>query len=167
MAKWCMPVHLSQSLQSTIDKELPNLRALSDADASISVRGGWTRKQELGHLIDSATNNHARFVNIALADNYKGASYDPDGWVAMHGYEDMDWSMLVDFWYACNSILAELVERIPDDRLTAICEVGTSGPMTLQFLIGDYVVHMQHHLDQALGKESVTQYPQANTASHP
>ncbi len=156
-----MPVPLSEHLQQSIDNELPNLRALADSEASVLLRGAWTRKQELGHLIDSATNNHARFVTIALEDNYKGASYDPDGWVALHGYADMPWTTLVDFWYAYNSLLARVVARIPEERLGTLCEVGKSGPMTLRFLIEDYVLHMQHHIDQLLGRERVTQYPPA------
>lgn len=161
MRKYPMPDPLSSYLQQTIDKELPVLRALSDAEASVSVRGGWTRKQELGHLIDSATNNHTRFVVIALQDGYKGSSYDPDGWVAMHGYAEMPWSTIVDFWYHYNSILAGLVARIPDSRLETTCEVGSSGTITLGFLIKDYVLHMQHHIDQLLGREVITQYPSA------
>jgi hypothetical protein len=161
-----MPVPLSGLLQQTIDNELPILRALTDTEASLSVRNGWTRKQELGHLIDSATNNHARFVNIALQDGYKGQSYDPDGWVAMHGYADMPWSNIVDFWHNYNSQLAGLLARIPEGRLETICEIGKSGPITLRFLIEDYIVHIQHHIDQLLGREIITQYPQAQAASH-
>lgn len=156
-----MPTSLSAFLRQTIDKELPVLRALTDAEASRSVRGGWTGKQELGHLIDSATNNHARFVVVTLQDNYKGPGYDQEGWVATHGYADMPWSTIVDFWYSYNSLLAGLVARIPASRLEAICEIGGSGPLTLAFVIEDYVLHMQHHIDQLLGRAKVTQYPGA------
>lgn len=166
MPKLNMSLSLSEYLQSTIDKELPNLRAISDAEASVSARNGWTRKQEVGHLIDSATNNHARFVQIALRDGFKGESYDQNGWVALHGYSEMPWSTIVDFWYSYNGIIAKLVANIPEQRLATVCEVGNSGPITLRFLIEDYVVHMQHHIDQALGRANATQYPQVRAASN-
>jgi hypothetical protein len=160
-----MAALLSDYLRNTIEKEMPNLRAISDSEASISLRNGWTRKQELGHLIDSATNNHVRFVNIAMTDHYAGPSYDPDMWVATHRYSEMLWSAIVEFWYQYNVFLAGLISRIPEARLKSICEVGSSGPVTFEWLIGDYVVHLQHHVDQLLGRDRVTQYPQAKAAS--
>ncbi|MDZ4802407.1 MAG: hypothetical protein SGI92_29965 [Bryobacteraceae bacterium] len=60
-------------------------------------------------------------------------------------------------------MLAGLIARKPEARLEATCEIGTSGPVTLGFLIEDYVLHMQHHIDQLLGREIITQYPPAST----
>jgi hypothetical protein len=157
-----MPDALAEYLQSTIDRELPQLRELTDEQAAVSLRGGWTRKEELGHLIDSATNNHARFVRMVLEDDYRGPSYDPDGWVGAHGYAHMLWETLTQFWYAYNSLLAELIRHIPEERLEAAGVVGDS-TVTLGFLIEDYVVHLQHHVDQLLGREVITQYPQATS----
>jgi hypothetical protein len=159
-----MPLPLNEYLQSTLDKELPNLRALTDEDAAVSVRGGWTRKQEIGHLIDSATNNHVRFV-LTLEDDYRGPGYDQNGWVDLHGYQEMPWSTIVDFWYRYNCMLSALVARIPEARLSTLCTVGTTGPVTLRFLIEDYVRHMQHHIDLALGREQVTPYGAASATA--
>lgn len=164
MRKCGMPDPLAEYLERTIDRELPHLQSLTDDQASVSLRGAWTRKEELGHLIDSATNNHARFVTVALEDGYRGRSYDADGWVRVHGYAHMPWATLVDLWYSLNSLIAEVVRNIPEDRLPATCEIGDSGELTLAFLIEDYIVHMQHHVDQMLGREIVTQYPQIQTA---
>jgi len=154
-----MPDSLSQYLQHTIDRELPHLRALTDEQASHSLRGGWTRKQELGHLIDSAANNHVRFVVATLQKSYQGSTYDPDGWVALHGYSHLPWPTIVDFWYQYNSMLAQLIWNIAEDKLEHQCEIGDSAPISLGFLIEDYVLHMQHHIDQLMGRDIVTKYP--------
>ncbi len=71
----------------------------SEQESRLPFReGGWTRKQILGHLIDSALNNHQRFVRAALDGTYEGPSYQQEGWVEMHGYGSMEWSALLEHW---------------------------------------------------------------------
>ena len=119
----------------------------------------WTPKEELGHLIDSAANNHQRFVRAALDGEYAGPGYAQNAWVAIHGYRDMPWNTLVGFWFDYNQLLAGVIENIPSEKLAAPCSVGSGQPVTLGFLITDYVKHMQHHLDHILAREMVTPYP--------
>src|SRR5580704_2435331 len=145
-----MPSDLSILLRKTIDRELPNLRRVTNLKAP--KPGGWSRKEELGHLIDSATNNHIRFVLATVDGEFRGRGYAQDQWVAAHGYADMAWNDLIDFWYRYNVLLAHLVERIPEEDMNNRCAVA-SGDVTLRFLIEDYVVHMQHHLDHILARE--------------
>jgi hypothetical protein len=108
----------------------------------------WTIKQELGHLVDSAMNNHNRIMRAALDGHYTGPTYDPDAWVALADYTEIPWTTLVSFWRDLNLQLSRIIARIPPDRLTAPCTVGSDAPVTLQFLIDDYSAHMLHHLDQ-------------------
>src|SRR3982750_177874 len=73
------------------------LLPVSEQESQRSFReGGWSRKEILGHLIDSALNNHQRFVRAALDGSYEGPSYQQEGWVAMHGYKCMAWRVLLD-----------------------------------------------------------------------
>jgi len=154
-----MAQNLARELADAINRELAALLAVRD-DAP-AVPDAWSKRQELGHLIDSATNNHVRFVRASLEPEYRGPGYDGDRWVALHGYGELPWAMLVDFWERYNRLLVELVARIPDERLAARCVVGDSVPVTLEFLIADYIAHMQHHLDHILGREKLTTYPGA------
>ncbi len=156
-----MPFELSQLLKRTIDGELPNLLSVPERDAGVKMAGAWSRKEELGHLIDSASNNHLRFVRAALEAEFHGPSYDQNGSVSLHGYQDLSWSDLVEFWRRYNTLLVQVVARIPDDKLNTQCRVGDSQPVTLQFLIVDYVAHMQHHVDHILRRPEVTAYPGA------
>jgi hypothetical protein len=110
--------------------------------------GGWTRKQIVGHLLDSATNNRQRFVRAATEGTYSGPGYAQDAWVTAHGYSEQPWEMLLDWWKTEQDILMTVVDRIPEERLETSCVVGDAAPVTLRFLIEDYVQHQQWHLRQ-------------------
>jgi len=110
--------------------------------------GGWTRKQIVGHLCDSAANNRQRFVRASTDGTYAGPGYAQDAWVAAHGYADQQWETLLDWWRAEHEILKAVVARIPAERLGTLCTVGDDAPVTLEFLIEDYVQHQRWHLKQ-------------------
>jgi hypothetical protein len=153
---------LSLRLREAIDSELPHLNALTEDAASQNDGrpGSWTRKQELGHLIDSATNNHVRFVLASVDGEFRGQGYAQDKWVEAHGYQDAEWRELVELWYRYNTLLIRVIERIPDAHLENRCVIGW-GVQTLGFVIEDYVLHMQHHLDHLLARTQIRSYPGA------
>ncbi|PYT12244.1 MAG: DinB family protein [Acidobacteria bacterium] len=150
-----------QRLKETVQEEGAKLRAVPEREAAARPGGGegWSRKQELGHLIDSATNNRMRFIVAVLNRNFTGPTYDGRGWVELGGYADAPWADLVELWVRSNDALARVIERIPNERLSAHCKVGDADPVSLEFLIDDYLLHMQHHLDHILGRERQTAYP--------
>ena len=155
-----MPRNLADLLRQTIGSELPHLLGVTEDQArgNDGRPGSWTRKQEIGHLIDSATNNHVRFVLATIDTEFRGPGYAQDKWVAAHAYDDMEWRTLVDFWHSYNELIAHLVERIPEDHMQNRCVIGW-GVLTLRFVIEDYLVHMQHHLDHILARQIITAYP--------
>jgi hypothetical protein len=110
--------------------------------------GGWTRKQIVGHLLDSATNNRQRFVRASTDGTYAGPRYGQDAWVAAHGYAEQTWETLLEWWQVEHAILMAIVERIPEERLEAACVMADESPVTLRFLIEDYVVHQHWHMKQ-------------------
>jgi hypothetical protein len=160
-----MAQQLAGALREAVATEYPELAALTDSETSTKPTGkdGWTQKEELGHLIDSASNNHLRFVRAALDGAMSGPGYAQDGWVALHGYNELPWMTLVDFWQRYNLLLVQVTNRIPDERLDAECRIGVSAPVTLRFVIEDYILHMRHHLDHILRRETVRPYPSAGT----
>lgn len=154
-----MDTPLNTFLTQTIERELPYLEKLSDEAAAQNDgrAGSWTRKQELGHLIDSAANNHMRIALATINGEFRGAGYAQDQWVEAHGYRDMLWRSLVDLWYRYNALLAHLIARVPDSHMNNACVIGAK-ELTLRFVIEDYVLHMQHHLDHILSRATIRTY---------
>jgi hypothetical protein len=138
-----------QELLRTVEAAVPTLRALSESRAAQPrAPGKWSPKQVIGHLIDSASNNHQRFVRAQEGSDLVFPPYAQDHWVASQGYQDSSWDNLVTLWHAYNRHLAHVIARIPEDRREVQCTLGTNAPVTLAFLADDYVVHLRHHLAQ-------------------
>jgi hypothetical protein len=110
--------------------------------------GGWTRKQIVGHMMDSAANNRQRFVRAATEGRYAGPKYAQEAWVAAHGYASQTWETLLTWWSTQHEILAAVVDQIREERLEASCVVGEDAPVTLRFLVEDYIAHQKWHLHQ-------------------
>lgn len=144
-----MNLHKNATFRKHISSTYERLANLSEEQSERPFRpGGWSRKEVLGHLIDSALNNHQRFVRAAIEGSYQGPSYQENEWVRIHGYKEMPWNVLLQHWRAQNELLCEVVERIPEDRLETSCCVGNHAPVTLHFLIADYLTHLDHHVDR-------------------
>ena len=141
--------HLAEELRSEVDASYPRLRALTEAEVSGSrADGKWSRKEILGHLIDSAANNHQRFVRAQLVDAFEWPGYEQNQWVRVHGYRDQTWSDLLSLWLALNRHVARLIELVPDSKAGTPCIIGGGDAVTLEWLMRDYVRHMRHHLTQ-------------------
>ncbi|HEY2470992.1 MAG TPA: DinB family protein [Terracidiphilus sp.] len=142
---------ITATFRSDLDEVHRALLAVPESLADVPWRpGGWTRKQILGHLLDSAANNRQRFVRASTEGTYKGPKYAQDAWVAAHGYAEQPWATLLAWWEAEHEILIAVVDQIPEERLTTHCMVGDDAPVTLQFLIEDYVAHQRWHVNQLL-----------------
>jgi len=146
----------------TLDSAIAELRSILDSnplapitEANAAVAASpehWSRKQILGHLIDSAANNHHRFVRAQIEDQLDMPGYAQEAWVRANHYQDRPWSDLAAPWKSYNLHLAHIMEETPVDRLQAPCRIGDQKPVTLEFLMVDYVDHMKHHLQQMLGR---------------
>jgi DinB superfamily len=140
---------LGAELASLVDTTEARLQNISEADSGVPLRaGGWSRKQVLGHLIDSASNNHQRFVRAALQGSLEFPGYDQEGCVRVQAVQEMSWPALIALWGSYNRYLAHVVAHLPENALRAECRIGSSEPVTLQFLAEDYIVHLIHHLKQ-------------------
>lgn len=109
--------------------------------------GKWSPKQELGHLLDSAVNNHQRIVRAQLEDEPAMPGYDGDRWVELHAYQNREWPELISLWVAFNRQLLAAGEPLGEAASSRTCTVAGSEPMTIQFILDDYVKHMLHHLE--------------------
>ncbi len=139
---------------------MPVLTALSEEEAARQpAPGKWSPKEILGHLIDSAANNHGRFVRAQLQDDLVFEGYAQDAWVMLQQYTNADWQHLVILWRLYNLHIARVVSQIPPETLRqqvtrhnfhqiAFHTVPEDQPATLGYFIDDYTKHLVHHLNQ-------------------
>lgn len=140
---------LSQKLLGVIGEAEPKLRKTNAAETTKPVlAGGWSRKQVIGHLIDSASNNHQRFVRAALQASLDFPGYEQDGFVRAQAPQEADWELLVSLWAAYNRYLAHVIAHLPESKLGTPCRIGSGEEVTLDFLAKDYLRHLVHHLRQ-------------------
>ena len=132
----------------------PRLCNISESDAALrSAPGRWSKKEILGHLIDSAGNNHQRFVRAQFVPSLEFPGYEQEGWVAAQAYATEPWPDLVNLWLLLNRHLVHIVEAMPEASFAHECVIGGNAPVTLSFLITDYLRHLEHHLDQIFHSE--------------
>jgi hypothetical protein len=140
---------LSDKLLAVIDAAEPKLREISQPESEKPVlSGGWSRKQLIGHLIDSASNNHQRFVRASQQASLEFPGYDQEGNTRVQAPQEADWLLLVSLWAAYNRYLAHIIARLPASKLETSCRIGSGQPVTLRFIATDYLTHLVHHLSQ-------------------
>jgi hypothetical protein len=142
-------LRISQDLETLVAKTKHDFDNVSDDYASKpAIAGGWSRKQILGHLIDSASNNHQRFVRALLQPEIRLPTYDQEGCVRVERYQELQWAELLSLWASYNRFLAHILAGVPESKSNTPCFIGENPVMTLEQLAADYIRHMQHHLDQ-------------------
>lgn len=116
----------------------------------------WSRKEILGHLIDSALNNLKRFLSILHSyKNYDVRPYDQDYLVKANFYQKADIDHLVNLWQSLNQQISNIVKEIPIKKLEQDVFVNETEKATFEWLIGNYIDHMEHHLAQILSLEGI------------
>ena len=144
-------MNASDELRDIVASATPRLEQMVDADVTARrAPGKWSKKEILGHLTDSAANNHHRFVRAQLVDELDFPSYEQARWVERQDYANADWREQLTLWRAYNLHLARIIERIPPAALTRQCRIGDEGVMTLGELVVGYLTHVRHHLRQLL-----------------
>ena len=124
------------------------LNAITEVDAAIKPAANkWSKKEILGHLIDSASNNHQRFVRLQIEDHVKLPKYRQNEWVAVQHWQEKEWSAIIALWQLYNEHIAYIFKHVDETKLQHIVTLGETD-FTLQFIIDDYVDHMEHHLKQ-------------------
>jgi hypothetical protein len=137
-------------LDQILDAARPRMLALDESGVvRPSIEGKWSRKEILGHLIDSAANNHQRFVRLQIQDTLSLPVYQQPDWVRVQHYQERPWRDLVELWTVYNRHLAHIMRHADPSALSHVWKAA-NGDVDLQFLMTDYLTHLKHHLQQIL-----------------
>ncbi|MCA1581163.1 MAG: DinB family protein [Acidobacteria bacterium] len=149
-------------LRESVSASVPLLRAIGEkASAEPRAPGKWSPREVIGHLVDSAANNHVRFVRGQLEEDLVFPGYEQEGFVRIQAYACAPWRDLVALWRAYNLHLARVIDEIPGEVMRrkrkrhnfhrlGWREFSESEPASLEDLIIDYVLHLRHHLGQVV-----------------
>lgn len=140
------PIELGKQVTAVVRQALPWLQTLTEASASRPEKTGkWCAKEIIGHLTDSAINNHARVMRLQIETEPNLRGYEQMAWVDLQRYADREWSKVLESWAMLNEHFAWAVSHVDKAHLT---NMGTieGDELTLGFLIEDYIAHMEHHL---------------------
>jgi hypothetical protein len=167
----------AHALRAAVDAAMPRLEAIGGvASARRPAPGKWSPREIIGHLIDSAANNHARFVRAQFEPGLVFPGYAQEDWVRVQHYQEQDWPALVTLWAAYNRHLANVIARVPREVAerqhtrhnldeVAWTPVPKDRPATLAYFMSDYVAHLEHHLRQIWAMDAAT--ARAPTPSRP
>jgi hypothetical protein len=137
----------AKNLRQILDQVLLFLRKISDEEASIKpALNKWSKKEILGHLIDSACNNQQKFVRAMAQPHLDFVGYAQDFWVSQQHYNQASWLQIVELWYAYNQHIAHIIEHVNPDFLQNTITIEGNGLFTLEFIMQDYAEHLKHHL---------------------
>ncbi len=142
---------VADNIEQRVDSALNRWRALSDEVLTFRLsEGAWSIKEIIGHLIDSASNNHQRFVRLQLAQRLTFPDYGQDNihWVRIQKYQDRKWQELLGLWRFYNIQLANIIRSVESSCLNHVWVFDEKTNITLFDLMIDYRRHLTDHLDQ-------------------
>jgi hypothetical protein len=141
----------AKEIRAVIENAESAINNITDEEAGIKPSPEkWCKKEILGHLIDSAANNHQRFVRAVYKTADQFPTYNQNEWVRIQQYDKSSWTNLIVLWEAYNYHLCDLIERLPDDVKEAPINTGKDVPATLEFVVKDYLRHLKHHLEKII-----------------
>jgi len=147
---------IASDLKNIIDQHISALRALPDQEIKDKPSPTkWSRKEILGHMVDSAQNNIRRFI-VAQYEESPRIVYNQDKWVAISHYQEYESADLINLWYLLNKHIVVILENMAEEMKQR--ESQTEALHTLEWLALDYIKHLKHHLHQVLKLEPVA-YP--------
>jgi len=142
-----------RQIRALVHKNISEFSIINSTKTEIkSSPGKWSKKEILGHLIDSALNNHQRCVRAGYNAADQFPPYNQNEWVRIQNYTKLEWHDLIRFWNEINQQLCHVIEHLPAEAKLNRCNIGKEEPVTLEFVVKDYLRHMQHHIDQILEK---------------
>lgn len=146
---------ISKKIYEIITTVRPRLLEISSDLASKKGRSDlWSKKEILGHLIDSTANNHQRIVRGGQNMAGDFPVYNQNRWVEVQHYQEMNWQDLIELFFQYNLHLCRVIDFLPQEALSNSCNIGKENPVTLEFVITDYLRHLGLHLGDILSPDA-------------
>jgi hypothetical protein len=138
-----------RELQVIVDDFAPKITAIADSEFTAKpLAGKWSKKEVIGHLIDSAQNNLRRFICGQYESEPPKIVYQQDFWVASNQYQNMEKEDVIQLWKLMNIRICAVLQSMPPSNYDKQCDTGTL--RTLKWLAEDYIKHLKHHLNQVI-----------------
>ena len=149
-----------EDFRRTVEESAARMLSMTEEESRVPrAEGKWSAKEIVGHLIDSASNNHQRFVRANFTDDLIFAGYDQEKWVLLGDYANAPWSSLLTLWREFNLQIARVMDATPASvrdllrtrhnlHQVAWSSVPEDQPATLGYFMSDYIDHLEHHLAQ-------------------
>ena len=144
-------VQVADSIEQKVNAAVEHWRDLPDQKLRFRPsENDWSIKEITGHLIDSASNNHQRFVRLQLLELLTFPDYGQDNihWVRIQNYQNRTWDELLGLWRHYNIQLAYIIRSVDPSCLNHVWQLDAENKVTLFDLIADYLRHLEVHLDQ-------------------
>jgi len=156
-------MHFATQFRQRIHEIYNQLSQIAPEKASLKpAPDKWSTIQIIGHLIDSANNNHRRFTKAQWQENLVFTGYAQAEWVEAQNYQNADWQLILDLWKSYNLHIAQVMKNTPEEKLykeitdhnldkIAMITVPADQPTSLAYFMKDYIYHIEHHLRQIEG----------------
>ncbi len=125
-----------ESIIFAVDEGITHIRPAQDK---------WSLKEIIGHLIDSASNNHQRFVRLQLGNLQNFPTYDKDLWISAQKYNQMDWKDITALWSSFNRMLLKVIEHMDTNALGNVWTIDDK-ELALELIVNDYFRHLEWHI---------------------
>lgn len=136
-----------EDLRNTIEENYSILKKINELDFSKKSSDKWSKKEELGHLIDSALNNIQRFIRVQYEENAH-IIYNQDKWANASNYQQRNSIALIELWYLLNQHIIAILENMDaqfyEKQMSTSLDVSNKN--SILFIANDYIEHLNHHL---------------------
>lgn len=154
--------HVVKELNSIVEEFAGKFSQFSESELADKPNPHkWSKKEVIGHLIDSGQNNLRRFIVGQYESMPPKIVYEQDFWVQANNYQQMSGADVINLWRLVNNQIANVLSGMQKEFYFKTCDTAKSGEQlrTLEWLANDYIKHLKHHLNQVIQHSFDIVYP--------
>lgn len=142
---------ISDEIVEIVKREESLLKSLSIDEITVRVNSQRrTIKMLVGHMIDSASNNHQRMVRLQYVTDgelvFPDYTQDNNLWIRLQKYQEEDWTVLIQLWMYSNIHIAYVIRTVDHSKLNNFWTDYQGNRVTLDMMIRGYLDHLKLHV---------------------